>query len=359
MTPVMEEIEAIFEIRFFPFELLELALNSKKGRKSSDWTLRDMLLSVGPYEIKPEEVYAVLQELTPWAIELIEWSDVVFVEWWSDAAVWFSKYLDRNKKLVIRCHSYEAFSKWPALTNMKGVDKGIFIADHIESIFKFVSFFPDYVDTTSIVENKRDVSNFEFQKKDEDAKFTLGLTQFSSVNKDPIFALKILEQLVSQDRRWKLRLAGKQWDSVVNAEDQQYRDDFEQAYESLKANIVFDGYVDDMSNWYKSIGYILSTSYREGSHESIVEGMLTGSVPVIRDWPMVKAFGGPAKLFEGVPLFTKTIDMVKYILEMQSCYEKYSNQSYARAKSLFIELPQKSLSLEIYKTFKEEKNGSS
>ncbi|HNX79919.1 MAG TPA: glycosyltransferase, partial [Prolixibacteraceae bacterium] len=49
-------------------------------------------------------------------------------------------------------------------------------------------------------------------------------------------------------------------------------------------SVVFDPHGDDMQVWFSKIGYILSTSEHEGSHQAVAEGMAAGSIPVIRNW---------------------------------------------------------------------------
>jgi glycosyltransferase involved in cell wall biosynthesis len=44
------------------------------------------------------------------------------------------------------------------------------------------------------------------------------------------------------------------------------------------------GHGDDVPEWLADIGFILSTSEHEGSHQAVAEGMASGAIPVIRNW---------------------------------------------------------------------------
>jgi glycosyltransferase involved in cell wall biosynthesis len=52
-----------------------------------------------------------------------------------------------------------------------------------------------------------------------------------------------------------------------------------------RASISIQDYTDDMPAWFSRIGVLLSTSDSEGSHQAVAEGMASGAVPIIRNWP--------------------------------------------------------------------------
>jgi hypothetical protein len=53
----------------------------------------------------------------------------------------------------------------------------------------------------------------------------------------------------------------------------------------LRQGVTFDTPGRDMARWFRQVGYVLSTSDREGSHAAVTEGMAAGSVPIVRPWP--------------------------------------------------------------------------
>ena len=59
----------------------------------------------------------------------------------------------------------------------------------------------------------------------------------------------------------------------------------------LAGAVRFDPAGPDMEEWYRGIGTILSSSDSEGCHAAVMEGMASGCLPVVHDWP------GAASLF--------------------------------------------------------------
>ncbi|MDZ7577723.1 MAG: hypothetical protein U0904_06070, partial [Candidatus Nanopelagicales bacterium] len=53
------------------------------------------------------------------------------------------------------------------------------------------------------------------------------------------------------------------------------------------------GHTDDGPGELQRAGFILSTSRRESFHQGLIEGALSGSVAVVRNWPMLARYGGP------------------------------------------------------------------
>lgn len=243
------------------------------------------------------EMSSCLKNLSPQAYQSYLRSEIVFVEWGSYASVWATKYVDSSKKIIVRVHSFEVFSPLIYFVNWSRVSHLIFVAEHVRSIL--VEQLPQLAQIPfSILSNINQFSAFELPKKD-DAKYTLGMAVFNDSNKDPIFALKILVELLRKDSRWKLRLAGRPFKPGPWEVENRYMMFF---YSFINRNglgdrVIFDGYQDNMPEWYRGVGFILSCSVREGTHESLLEGIASGSVPVIRDWPMVKRYKAAATVY--------------------------------------------------------------
>ena len=61
----------------------------------------------------------------------------------------------------------------------------------------------------------------------------------------------------------------------------------------LSAQVRFDPAGPDMEEWYRGVGFVLSSSDTEGCHTSVLEGMASGAVPVVRDWPGARSLFSP------------------------------------------------------------------
>ena len=233
---------------------------------------------------------------------LIDWADVVFVEWCEWAAVWLSSYLPTTKRLIIRLHSYEAYSSTPHFINWANVDTIVFVAEHIRK-FLNVQLGERLKQTEQVViDNIRDLSAFRSDGS-ADRGSMLGMLGYNNANKNPRMALEILRSLRALDGRWQLRLVGPAWaeDSQLSNHEREYKSAFFSDIDAfgLADAVVFSGEVsrDEVNRVMLGIGVILSCSDREGTHEAVVEGIASGCVPLIRNWPTSAAYDGARTSF--------------------------------------------------------------
>lgn len=233
---------------------------------------------------------------------LLDWADVIFVEWCEWAAVWLSDYLPTTKRLIIRLHSYEAFSATPHFINWANVDSIVFVADHIRRFFNVQ--LGERLEQTAqlVIDNIRDLSAFRSHGS-ADRDFILGMVGYNNANKNPRMAVAILRSLRALDDRWQLRLVGPAWadDNQLPSYEREYKSEFFADIDAfgLADAVVFTGQVspDDVNRAMLEIGVILSCSDREGTHEAVVEGIASGCVPLIRNWPTSAAYDGARTAF--------------------------------------------------------------
>ncbi len=329
-VPVRELENNNFDVRLLHFSDVIYAIDKSQNSKGLgvEQTVTRQLQSLAPNLMSYDEMHSALEEAFPIASRLIEWCDIVVCEWWTSQAKWFSRYLDGAKTLIVRCHSFEAFGLESFRSNIQGVDGTIFIADHIRKVFLDVTtgVAPIRMNTT-VVENLRDLPLLTFRERNEQERFTLGLTQYASANKDPIFAIKILEHLRAQDTRWRLKFVGNPWPENANERETEYAKEFAHRIQALGNEVAVEPRTNEINSWLHGIGFILSTSYREGSHESLVEGALTGAIPVLRKWPMVASYGAPAGVFPQFPSFETPKEAADHILELQKHFDENSTRT--------------------------------
>lgn len=66
---------------------------------------------------------------------VIEWCDILWIEWANELAVHVTNNIDvKDKKVLIRLHSYEALSGYCAQIKWEEVDGVIFVAQHIKDL---------------------------------------------------------------------------------------------------------------------------------------------------------------------------------------------------------------------------------
>lgn len=219
--------------------------------------------------------------------KLLKDADLVFCEWALGNAEWYSKNLLPGQKLVIRLHHQEINLKYIKAIDYSKVDKIIFICQ--ENLEIFLDRFPHLRSICTLIYNVIDCTGL-CQPKTPGADFNLGFIGSSPMRKAPHHALNVFMKLRQNDSRYTLSFKGKHpweypWLWKRSEEQAYYRELYGKINNSPFSDaIVFDPHGNDMPHWFSKIGFILSTSDHEGSHQAVAEGMASGSIPVIRNW---------------------------------------------------------------------------
>ncbi|MEU9359105.1 glycosyltransferase family 1 protein [Streptomyces sp. NPDC048301] len=227
--------------------------------------------------------HSVEQQLRPY----LDWADTVFVDWCKDPASLFTAIDPGDTRIVVRLHSFEAFSYWPRMTDFSRVDDMVFVADHMRDLA--VATIPglsgEQAPRTHVIDNGMDLTGFR-RTKSPSTRFNLGLVGIGQIAKDPLWALAVLKQLREQDERYRLILIGGEVAKLSNA-IKAYTRKLDKVLKPLVAEgaVVQLGPTDDVAAALEDVGVILSSSVREGCHVGLMEGAASGAVPVVRDWP--------------------------------------------------------------------------
>ncbi len=75
----------------------------------------------------------------------------------------------------------------------------------------------------------------------------------------------------------------------------------------LRGSVVFDTFGPDVASWLRRIGFVLSTSDDESFHVAPAEGMASGAVPALLDWP------GADRIYDPHWIHRSTDDMARSI----------------------------------------------
>lgn len=232
----------------------------------------------------PELKHVAEERLRP----LLDWADTVFIDWCTRPAVLFTAVDPGTTRIIVRLHSFEAFSRWPFLTDFSRIDELVFVGAHLRDLtVSAVPFLqrPD-APVLRVIPNAMDLERFN-RPKEDGARFTIGMIGISTVAKDPRWALAVLKLLRQVDERYRLFLIGADVDGGFSAAARDYAARYEQEAAALEAvgAIRRLGQVTDVPAALTGIGVILSSSVRESFHCGFVEGAASGAVPVARDWP--------------------------------------------------------------------------
>lgn len=221
--------------------------------------------------------------------ELAEWADVVICEWCGPNAIWYSRHKRRGSRLLVHLHRFELYSHYPGQVKIGNVDQVICVSDHYSRLTREHTGWPASKVVT--VPNPIDVSQLD-RPKLRGAEHHLGLVGIVPSRKRLDLALDVLAGLRRDDDRYMLYVKGgmpwEHWWVWQNpAERDHYTSALRRAQRSplLRGAVVFDDAGPDVPSWLRRIGFVLSTSDDESFHVAPAEGMASGAVPVIRNWP--------------------------------------------------------------------------
>jgi glycosyltransferase involved in cell wall biosynthesis len=279
------------------------------------------------YEVKMDQHrnHEILSE--EFCQECLEWADVVFCEWAMGNAVWYSRHKRPGQKLIVRLHSQEIEAKLKYLwdTDWRKVDCLILICHHTYD--KMLQAFPELEGRCRIIYNPIDVQDALNVKKYPDSDFNLGFVGVVPRRKRLDLAFDLLTRLKEVDSRYRLSIKGRKPEEfpwMFNRPDEMkwYDDLFQRMDTSFCRNsVVFEPFGKDMASWYDKIGFIVSTSDFEGSHQAVAEGMAAGAIPIIRNWE------GADRIYPAKYVFSSLEEAVEKVLHWKSSPEIYQAEA--------------------------------
>lgn len=211
-------------------------------------------------------------------------TDIIFCEWCLGNALWYSKNKLPHQKVVIRLHRWEMKRDYWKKINWNNVDTLICISPYYVRLMKEklpigvnIVYIPNYIDP----------SLFNV-KKNSDAKYHFGMLGYTPKLKNPIKAIEFFDtfkKTQTDGHKYKLFFKGNNPFKCENIKDKNNEMQYYKRFFSLIKNrndITVEGFSDKIGVWFSKIGYILSFSQAEGSHQAIAEGMCAGCVPYLR-----------------------------------------------------------------------------
>jgi len=219
--------------------------------------------------------------------EGLAWADAIFCEWCLGNAKWYSERKRPGQRLLIRLHHQEMGLPFRRELQWSNVDALIFTNFTHYNAFRHEQ--PECADKALVVFCDVNCPAFA-QEKLPGTEFNLGLVGMNPMRKRLDLALEILARLRQTDSRYTLFVKTRMpWEYRWLWERSTERDYYTRLLGSIEKgphrdSVVFDTHGDDMPLWFSKVGFILSTSDHEGSHQAVAEGMASGCIPVIRDW---------------------------------------------------------------------------
>ena len=223
-----------------------------------------------------------------WFAPQVEWADTIFVDWCLGHAAMLTTLDPGTTRIIVRLHSYEAFTVFPHLVDFSRVDDLVFVSQPLRQ------FTLDAVPRlrrpgaprTPVLTNAVRLARYR-RPKGVGARFTLGLVGLNAIAKDPRWAFQVLHELRRRDDRYRLVLIGKELDGTPTPTAAAYHRRYAADLAELEAQgaVRRVGQTDDVPAALTDVGVILSASVRESFHLGLIEGAASAAVPVVRDWP--------------------------------------------------------------------------
>ncbi|WP_019627333.1 glycosyltransferase [Thioalkalivibrio sp. ALJT] len=245
----------------------------------------------------------------------LEQADIIFCEWGLGNIRWYSHHKKAGQRLVARIHLQE--NRQPQYlreADREKIDRYIFIAPYRYEEFVEMHDLPR--DRAKLVFNTVDVDKFNLPKAPE-AQYTLGFVGIVPWRKRFDKALELFDKLWHKDNRFTLRVKGKlPEDFPWMKNNPKFRKElalYDELYKKIeqapwRGSVFFDGHGNDMPEWYQKIGYIVSTSDFEGSHQAVAEGMASGATPLMLPW------AGAETVYPKEFVFKRVESMAEYAL---------------------------------------------
>lgn len=225
------------------------------------------------------------------SLELLDWADVVLAEWTLGNAVFYAANKRRGQRLVTRLHLQERDTRFPAELDYSAVDAIVFVGEHI--LRECVTKFGIPREKAFVIGNFLDVDAFDTPKY-AGSEFNLGMIGSVPARKRLDLAVDTLAELSRRDDRYVLHVKGPMpssysWLWARTRERTYYRQLYNRINASpLRHRVIFDPAGNDVADWFRQVGYLLSPSDFESFHMAIAEGMCSSTLPVVWNWEGAK-----------------------------------------------------------------------
>lgn len=221
----------------------------------------------------------------------LAWADVVHCEWCLGNAVWYSRNKRPGQRLVVRFHRMELETAYPEEVELDHLDAMVFVAQHVleQACERFGWDAGD--GRFEVVPNGIESAGL-FQPKSPGAGFNLALIGYVPRLKRLDRTLDVLERLRQRDDRYRLLVKGRepweyQWMGGREEERHYFEELFQRLQEAphLRGAVSFEPFGDDVPDFLRRAGWVLSTSEVEGHSVSLAEAMASSAAPAILERP--------------------------------------------------------------------------
>jgi len=242
-----------------------------------------------------------------------KWADTIWLEWAGKLSIDISN-RKKEKKIILRLHSYEYFCGFYSQINWNNIDDLIFIGENIRDYVIDKNFKKKFKTNIHVFHNFVNTNKFTL-KKDSTNKSLAFISTLRHCKNIP-FLLQCFVNLLLKDPYFTLHIAGdyQDWKSPhIQMENTEISHYIHHLINELNLNdkIFFYGNIDNVNNWLEDKSYIISTSLREGMPINILEGMSKGLMPVVHNFPGARDFYPNEYIFNTLDEFISIIMKLK------------------------------------------------
>lgn len=258
--------------------------------------LRSHLTASPDFELKTDRWHTLNDHDPEVSRDLMESADTIICEWCGPNAAFASKTKRPNQRLIVRLHRFEIYAGYWRNVDIDAVDTVVTVSPHYRRMTLETTGWPE--DKVISIPNYVDLEQLN-RPKMTDARFHIGMIGIAPSRKRLDLALEVTGSLRSVDPRFVLFVKSKPpweypWYWEKPGEKEHYAHAFRKLQDPALHNAVaFDDFGANVGAWLRKIGFVVSTSDDESFHLAPAEGMASGAVPVIRDWPGAETIYDP------------------------------------------------------------------
>jgi glycosyltransferase involved in cell wall biosynthesis len=264
-------------------------------------------------------------------------ADVILCEWMLGNAVWYSHNKRPDQRLVVRFHRMELETDYPAKVDLDAVDAVIFVGNEIARQAQRKFGIPPQKST--VIPNAVDCAAFA-RSKEHGYEYTIGMVGALPRLKRLDLCVELLRRLRVTDPRFRLCIKGKApWELPWLWRREEEREYFERVLRDLaddtdlRAAVVFDDADPAVAEWFRKVGWVVSTSDLESFHLAVAEGMSSGAVPLVRTWR------GAAEIYDRSWLHDDVASMARAVTETMATGSHRDLAARAQAEAARFDLP--------------------
>jgi glycosyltransferase involved in cell wall biosynthesis len=253
----------------------------------------------------------------------LKWADIVWIEWADQSAINVTRFerLLFQKQVILRLHSYEAFTqyldyiKWSTITDL------IFVADHIKDVvLKKYPKIVNNVDRIHVIPNGIDIDRFKLSR--ETTGKDLAYLGYLNFKKAPVLLFTAFAELLKLDPIYRLHIAGEFQENRYTL----YLEQMQKQNPLLAKQVKFCGWVEKPEEWLKDKSHIICTSVLESQGKGIMEAMAMGLKPVIHN------FVGADTIYPKKYIWNTASEFCEMVLSNEyrpEEYRKYITENYS------------------------------